>query len=266
MLGRQFTSLRRLNICHSRIVLPLVANVQDERRESAKNVLTSQHRHFRVSVRSESTLVMGGAAILVAAVGTQHVLKLYSAYEQRNGGEVAPSTEESGESGEGDNTVKSESVASDNVNDEQLGEESTHRTKSRREREKERAKAREARAKEREREREEAKKRAKETPGGGGFFNDFMTDFMHQMGYSKTAWAETKAGWFAQNFYDGGFEEKMTKREAALILGVRENSSLDRIKKQHRKILLINHPDRGGSPYVSAKINEAKDLLIKGRK
>ena len=95
---------------------------------------------------------------MVAAVGTQHVLKLYSAYEQRNGGEVAPSTEESGESGEGDNTVKSESVASDNVNDEQLGEESTHRTKSRREREKERAKAREARAKEREREREEEEK------------------------------------------------------------------------------------------------------------
>ena len=27
--------------------------------------------------------------------------------------------------------------------------------------------------------------------------------------------------WFAKNFYDGGFEDKMTKREAALILGVR---------------------------------------------
>jgi hypothetical protein len=28
------------------------------------------------------------------------------------------------------------------------------------------------------------------------------------------------SSWFARNFYDGGFEEKMTKREAALILGV----------------------------------------------
>jgi hypothetical protein len=31
--------------------------------------------------------------------------------------------------------------------------------------------------------------------------------------------------WFARNFYDGGFEEKMTKREAALILGVRESAT-----------------------------------------
>jgi len=32
------------------------------------------------------------------------------------------------------------------------------------------------------------------------------------------------ASWFAQTFYDGGFEDKMTRREAALILGVCELS------------------------------------------
>ena len=71
--------------------------------------------------------------------------------------------------------------------------------------------------------------------------------------------------WFARNFYQGGFEDKMTKREAALILGVREHADVSRIKEAHRKILVLNHPDRGGSPLISAKINEAKELLLKGR-
>ena len=68
--------------------------------------------------------------------------------------------------------------------------------------------------------------------------------------------------WFARNFYQGGFEDKMTKREAALILGVREHADISRIKNAHRKILILNHPDRGGSPLLAAKINEAKDLNV----
>ena len=57
----------------------------------------------------------------------------------------------------------------------------------------------------------------------------------------------------------------MTKREAALILGVRESATAERIKEAHRRILIINHPDKGGSAYLGAKINEAKDLLLKGK-
>ena len=66
-------------------------------------------------------------------------------------------------------------------------------------------------------------------------------------------------------YYEGGFEETMTKREAALILGVRESASPQRIKDAHRKLLILNHPDTGGSNYISGKINEAKELLLKGR-
>lgn len=67
-------------------------------------------------------------------------------------------------------------------------------------------------------------------------------------------------------FYEGGFEEEMTRREAALILGVRESSAPKRIKEAHRKLLVLNHPDTGGSTYIAGKINEAKELLLKGRK
>lgn len=62
-------------------------------------------------------------------------------------------------------------------------------------------------------------------------------------------------------YYRGGFEPKMSKREAALILGVSPSASKLKIKDMHKKIMLLNHPDKGGSPYLAAKINEAKDMM-----
>jgi hypothetical protein len=69
--------------------------------------------------------------------------------------------------------------------------------------------------------------------------------------------------YYAKRFYDGPFEESMTKREAALILGVRESASLKRVKAAHRKLTILNHPDTGGSTYISTKLNEAKEILVK---
>lgn len=64
-------------------------------------------------------------------------------------------------------------------------------------------------------------------------------------------------------FLRGGFEPKMSRREAALILGIPESANKDILKKAHRTIMLLNHPDRGGSPYLASKINEAKELMDK---
>ncbi|CAK9293551.1 unnamed protein product [Gordionus sp. m RMFG-2023] len=62
-------------------------------------------------------------------------------------------------------------------------------------------------------------------------------------------------------YYQGGFDRNMTKREASLILGVSQNASRAKVKEAHIKIMQLNHPDKGGSPLIAAKINEAKDLL-----
>merc|ERR1712216_984407 len=67
---------------------------------------------------------------------------------------------------------------------------------------------------------------------------------------------------FGSSYYDGGFDDKMTRREAALILGIRESSPRDRVRAAHRKVLRANHPDMGGSTYMASKINEAKDHLL----
>ena len=63
-----------------------------------------------------------------------------------------------------------------------------------------------------------------------------------------------------------GFEATMSRREAAQILGIRETSTKQQIKEAHRKIMLLNHPDRGGSPFVASKINEAAETLQGSRK
>ncbi|KAM9850543.1 dnaJ homolog subfamily C member 15 [Aulostomus maculatus] len=65
------------------------------------------------------------------------------------------------------------------------------------------------------------------------------------------------------SYYKGGFEQKMSKREASLILGISPVSTKAKVRDAHRRIMVLNHPDKGGSPYLAAKINEAKDFLDK---
>jgi len=79
----------------------------------------------------------------------------------------------------------------------------------------------------------------------------------------KTMPAVDSAAWANSKYYKGGFDSKMNKREAALILGVSPNAPVKKIRDSHKKIMLLNHPDKGGSPYLAAKINEAKDFMDK---
>lgn len=71
-----------------------------------------------------------------------------------------------------------------------------------------------------------------------------------------------KASGWGRKFYEGGFEPEMTKREAAKILGCREHATKEKIMERYRTMIVLNHPDQGGSPYLTAKINQAKSMLL----
>jgi hypothetical protein len=77
------------------------------------------------------------------------------------------------------------------------------------------------------------------------------------------AWRQDAQGDGAGRQRRAASRGKMTDEEAYQILGLQPGAARDEIARAHRSLMKKLHPDQGGSTYLAARVNEAKDTLLR---
>lgn len=76
---------------------------------------------------------------------------------------------------------------------------------------------------------------------------------------NRPEWRNT---WAGERRTQSSGTSAMSRDEAFAVLGLKPDASQQNIKDTHRRLMKEFHPDRGGSDYLAAKINQAKDILL----
>jgi hypothetical protein len=76
-------------------------------------------------------------------------------------------------------------------------------------------------------------------------------------------WREQAAAGAGGGGGPGGPGGPMGRTEALEVLGLAEGAKRDEILAAHRRLMRAAHPDQGGSAWIAARINQARDVLLK---
>jgi hypothetical protein len=87
---------------------------------------------------------------------------------------------------------------------------------------------------------------------------DLLTAYLDHREPGWREYAQRDAGAGARPANAG----KVTEEEAYQILGIQPGASTEEISRAHRSLIKKLHPDQGGTTYLAARINEAKDVLL----
>ena len=55
----------------------------------------------------------------------------------------------------------------------------------------------------------------------------------------------------------------MGREEALAVLGLQADASPDQVRTAYLRLMRVAHPDRGGSDWLAARLNEARDTLLR---
>jgi DnaJ homolog subfamily C member 19 len=87
--------------------------------------------------------------------------------------------------------------------------------------------------------------------------------YLAHLGGAKQAAAESEAT--DRDASRASPRARMSRAEALQIFELGDNPSFDSIQKRYRDLMRNVHPDRGGSNYLAAKLNEAYQVLTAGQ-
>jgi hypothetical protein len=62
----------------------------------------------------------------------------------------------------------------------------------------------------------------------------------------------------------GAAADAMSRAEALAMLGLADGADADAIKDAHRRLMMKLHPDHGGTAYLAARLNRAREILLAG--